>query len=82
MNILKFDPMSYSSMDPLTTFIMLIVLGFFFAILSSMIGIGGGLLNVPTLDFGFGLETADATFVSSFVIVFQTHSLILCIKLF
>lgn len=60
-------------MDPLT-FIILIILGFFFAILSSMIGIGGGLLNVPTLDFGFGLETADATFVSSFVIVFTSSS--------
>lgn len=60
-------------MDPLT-FITLIILGFFYAILSSMIGIGGGLLNVPTLDFVYGLETADATFVSSFVIVFTSSS--------
>ena len=56
-------------MDPFT-FISLIILGFFYAILASMIGIGGGLLYVPTLDFGFGLDTIDATFVSSFVIVF------------
>lgn len=60
-------------MEPLT-FILLIVLGFFYAILASMIGIGGGLLYVPTLDFGFGLETIDATFVSSFVIVFTSTS--------
>jgi uncharacterized membrane protein YfcA len=60
-------------MDPLT-FITLLVLGFFYAILASMIGIGGGLLYVPTLDFVFELETIDATFVSSFVIVFTSTS--------
>ena len=60
-------------MDPFT-FISLIILGFFYAILASMIGIGGGLLYVPTLDFGYGLETIDATFVSSFVIVFTSSS--------
>ncbi|OLS26514.1 MAG: hypothetical protein HeimC2_14630 [Candidatus Heimdallarchaeota archaeon LC_2] len=60
-------------MDPIT-FISLIILGFFYAILASMIGIGGGLLYVPTLDFGYGLETIDATFVSSFVIIFTSSS--------
>lgn len=48
--------------------------GFFFGILAVMVGIGGGLMNVPFLDFVMGLETSEATFVSSFVIIFTSAS--------
>ncbi len=39
-----------------------------------MVGIGGGIMNVPFLDFIIGLETNEATFVSSFVIIFTSTS--------
>ncbi|MHA2090032.1 MAG: sulfite exporter TauE/SafE family protein [Candidatus Kariarchaeaceae archaeon] len=56
------------------TTIILIVSGFFFGLLSPAVGIGGGLMNVPFLDYVMKLETNEATFVSSFVIIFSSSS--------
>ncbi|MHA2251109.1 MAG: sulfite exporter TauE/SafE family protein [Candidatus Kariarchaeaceae archaeon] len=64
-------------MNPILTTIILLISGFFFGILAVMVGIGGGLMNVPFLDFiieGGDLLTSEATFVSSFVIIFTSSS--------
>jgi len=55
-------------------FLALVIAGFFFGILSAMVGIGGGLLNVPFLDFIVGLDPGNATFISTFVIIFTSTS--------
>ncbi len=60
---------------------VLIICGFFFGLISLMVGIGGGLLNVPFLIYGVallpnvtGLSPIDATLVSSFTIMFTSFS--------
>ena len=67
-------------MDPLLISV-LIIAGFFFGIIALMVGIGGGLLNVPFLIYGVallpnidGLSAIDATLVSSFTIMFTSFS--------
>ena len=67
-------------MDPLLISV-LIIAGFFFGIVALMVGIGGGLLNVPFLIYGVallpnidGLSPINATLVSSFTIMFTSFS--------
>jgi hypothetical protein len=67
-------------MDPLLISV-LIIAGFFFGLISLMVGIGGGLLNVPFLIYGVALlpnvtslSPIDATLVSSFTIMFTSFS--------
>lgn len=67
-------------MDPLLISV-LIIAGFFFGLISLMVGIGGGLLNVPFLIYGVallpnidGLSAIDATLISSFTIMFTSFS--------
>ena len=57
-------------------FIMLslFILGILFAIVASMVGIGGGLLNVPALIFLYHVDPNQATLISSFVIIFTSTS--------
>jgi len=59
--------------DPILT-IELFFLGILFAIIATIVGIGGGLLNVPALLFLYKVDSADATLISSFVIVFTSLS--------
>ncbi|MCH8905942.1 MAG: sulfite exporter TauE/SafE family protein, partial [Candidatus Heimdallarchaeota archaeon] len=66
-------------MDPLF-FAVLLIAGFFFGILSAMVGIGGGLLNVPFLTFVMEVPSNDATFISTFVIIFTSTSAALTYK--
>ncbi|MHA2503832.1 MAG: sulfite exporter TauE/SafE family protein [Candidatus Kariarchaeaceae archaeon] len=60
-------------LDPLII-ILLLVLGVLFAIIATLVGIGGGLLYVPSLIFLFSIDTINATLISSFVIVFTSSS--------
>lgn len=52
----------------------LFLLGIVFAIVATVVGIGGGLLNVPALIFLYGVDDINATLISSFVIVFTSTS--------
>jgi len=56
------------------TLIALFLLGIVFAIIATIVGIGGGLLNVPALIFIFNVDEINATLISSFVIVFTSIS--------
>ncbi|MHA2364797.1 MAG: sulfite exporter TauE/SafE family protein [Candidatus Hodarchaeales archaeon] len=56
-------------MIEIITGIELIIVGFFIGILAAMVGIGGGLVNVPVLIFIFGLSTPQSSAISTLVIV-------------
>ena len=54
----------------LSVILFIIVIGFLTGILASLIGIGGGLIIVPSMIFFFELLPSQATLISSFVIIF------------
>ena len=56
------------------TYLLLIIMGFLIGILASTIGIGGGVLFVPTLYFIFGLEIHNAIGTSLLAILFLSSS--------
>lgn len=63
-------------------FLVIILAGFLFGLISIMVGIGGGLMNVPFLIFGIllfpsvneELDPRIASLISSFVIIFTATS--------
>ncbi len=55
-------------------FIAMILIGILFGTLSILVGIGGGLLNVPFLIYVVGLDAYSASWVSSFIIMFTSFS--------
>lgn len=59
-------------MDPYTTYLLLVIIGFFIGIISVMVGIGGGLLTVPILMFFFGQPQNVASAISTTVIIFTS----------
>ncbi|OLS16483.1 MAG: hypothetical protein HeimC3_54260 [Candidatus Heimdallarchaeota archaeon LC_3] len=59
-------------MDPLTTYLLLVIIGFFIGIISAMVGIGGGLLSVPILMFLFEQPQNIASAISTTVIIFTS----------
>ena len=58
----------------LSVILFIIVIGFLTGILASLIGIGGGLIIVPSMIFFFDLPPSQATLISSFVIIFISFS--------
>ena len=58
----------------LSAYLLLIALGFLIGILASIVGIGGGVLFVPTLYFIFNLEIHKAVGTSLFAILFLSSS--------
>ncbi|NDB56031.1 sulfite exporter TauE/SafE family protein, partial [archaeon] len=54
----------------LSVILFIIIIGFLTGILASLIGIGGGLIIVPSMIFFFDLLPSQATLISSFVIIF------------
>ncbi len=60
-------------MEP-SVILFIIIIGFLTGILASLIGIGGGLIIVPSMIFFFDLLPSQATLISSFVIIFISFS--------
>ena len=58
----------------LSVILFIIIIGFLTGILASLIGIGGGLIIVPSMIFFFDLLPSQATLISSFVIIFISFS--------
>tara|TARA_B100000287_G_scaffold49232_1_gene43627 strand:+ start:3171 stop:4052 length:882 start_codon:yes stop_codon:yes gene_type:complete len=58
----------------LSVILFIIIIGFLTGILASLIGIGGGLIIVPSMIFFFNLLPSQATLISSFVIIFISFS--------
>ena len=54
--------------------LLLVLIGIIIGIVSSMVGIGGGLLTVPILIFIFGLNATLASSVSIIVIIFTSST--------
>ena len=61
------------SIDP-TIVILLFLSGLFIGLISSMVGIGGGLLNVPILILIFDVPAFEATSISIFCIIFTSST--------
>ena len=71
--ILKENLCSEFMLDILLILLM-IVSGFFFGIIAIMVGVGGGLLNVPFLIYVMEVDPLQATLISSFIIIFSSSS--------
>ncbi|MDH5400998.1 MAG: sulfite exporter TauE/SafE family protein [Candidatus Heimdallarchaeota archaeon] len=54
--------------------ISLFIIGILFGIVASAVGIGGGLMYVPFLIFIMGESGSDASYISTFAIVFTSSS--------
>ncbi len=55
-------------------FILLVIVGLTFGLIAIMVGIGGGLMNVPFLIYVMKQSPETAGFISSFIIMFTSFS--------